>query len=586
MKDKFYCNNCEKDVSLVNGICTSCGTNWDYEKEDLKENGSFDKSNNSNNDNIKRNNDKENRLSATDISTMVGIFIIFLVDIMVFPSMKLEGDEGLITVIGVSVIIGILVIPICRGIGKTIDFNKNFKEKLPQLYEQLESQGISTEDKYISKYGNGVVIDRNSKKVAIIILHSDKPFIIPFEFIKNCELIEDITERIDAPGSAVIGTLTNNKRLTEYGKYDDRNVQKIYQQLGVSIVCEFEGMVRRFDIPLIEPPKFTWVAENEKRLAVEIVDNINSSTEYYKTIYNATKNSGNKERINDDMISNESNNDIYELGIVEKQNILSNIEHFQESLKDDNHGLESLVGPKINLIKELYIKDDFRRADYDTLMKTLTEVTTLISTFQGIINKITKIREKLTDEEIDLLTSNENLKMYTGSEEEVRKMFSMIFDASNDLPNCKFTDEKVIKGIVEPMKKIMSKDKLNNEDLALLYNYDVEFYDVTDWAAEQIEIITNKMRGFNEKLVCDVADKYLYLYSYEISTNDRNIALNTLDDAKKLLETKVTKDSKEYTEAFQILNKIDEILGDEEISRKDYLKVYNYFVDFYNITDK
>lgn len=37
MKDKFYCNNCEKDVTLVNGVCPSCGTNWDYEKEDLKE---------------------------------------------------------------------------------------------------------------------------------------------------------------------------------------------------------------------------------------------------------------------------------------------------------------------------------------------------------------------------------------------------------------------------------------------------------------------------------------------------------------------------------------------------------------------
>lgn len=52
MKDKFYCNNCEKNVSLVNGICPSCGTNWDYVKEDLQ----LEENNCNNNNNFNKKN--------------------------------------------------------------------------------------------------------------------------------------------------------------------------------------------------------------------------------------------------------------------------------------------------------------------------------------------------------------------------------------------------------------------------------------------------------------------------------------------------------------------------------------------------
>ena len=242
---------------------------------------------------------------------------------------------------------------------------------------------------------------------------------------------------------------------------------------------------------------------------------------------------------------------------------------------------EQAINDGVETVKRI-LADNFVRPDEAEKIKSKIKEQGVYT----IIDKITKAKEKLTDEEVDFIISNEDFKMYKVSEEQVRKAFSNVVESASDLPNCGFVNEKVIKEIIKPMKEILSKNKFSNEDLALLYNYKIEFNDAIGWANEQIDIISNKMSEFREKLLNEVAYNYLYLYSKEVDTDDRNIALDALTDAKKILETKVSKDSKMYTEALQILNKIEEILHSEEISRKDYLEAYNNFVDFYDIVDE
>lgn len=304
--------------------------------------------------------------TAKDKAIIIGIILSIGVGIWLGNLGRSFGGGVFITIIAL-----IVNLPIFSMIGNSIDLNKKIKTNLPKQYEHLQQLGINTTENYISSNGNGVIIDRNKTIIAVITVQTEKPFVVQFSNVGGCELLESIEERISNAHLAYTGMLTNNDGFKETGKYEGRNIEQIYQQLGVTLIIKEHGKSVRLDIPFINHSVYTYVASKEKALALNVIDNINNAIASY------TEEDYKKENKNIEDFINQVDNEL------QYKEILNKMKNFQKLTKEDINLYSSKDGtiPFTDTEKSNLINDNnqaLRRLkklipndsdDYDELIK-------------------------------------------------------------------------------------------------------------------------------------------------------------------------------------------------------------------------
>lgn len=309
----------------------------------------------------------------------------------------------------------LVIMPLASIIGSTRELNNKIKTNLPIVFNELKEQGISTEERYISYIGNGIVIDRESRNLAVITAQTNKPFIVPFNNVSGCELMEEITEKLGNSDMGYGGMLTGNKRLKELGHYDDRKIEQFYRQLGITIILKENGRTARMDVPFINGEINTWAVGNVKRLALEAVSNVNSALAY--SIDNGNMNEilekakdlqkqGNliirnkeitakmkemkkkltKEEI-DFFVGEED--DIYPISYEERQEWIkdndSDLKNFKSIIPHESDDYDKMI-KLIDRQNQLLEKEDFRRSDWANYYNYMVECRKIVGKYEKTVD--------------------------------------------------------------------------------------------------------------------------------------------------------------------------------------------------------
>lgn len=438
----------------------------------------------------------------------------------------------------------------------------------------LKEQGISTDESYIIN-GIGIIIDRKMTKV-VVIYGAEKPIIIPWCFISDCQLIEEYD--CDIMDNAYYHPENNVRAIT-----------KTYYKIGFELtINDIKGSTT---IPVLYVHRRQVFADKEKELAEEVVKKIKGilSSDYEDievikltallkmTRYEILSPKDISALTTPNIVEKKESLEYYNETIEEIESIPKNSKIYKEA-KNISNEISSIMAKS-----KIYISDniDLYRLKlklislYERSNDKHLEKISIIEEY--IIHNKFLNNEMLTDKEIEFYsTPNDEFEIDDDTRNEYNKLIKgfdkILKDASEPILKCCEKDFDDCKKIMYKIKEILSSKTIYRKDNAILNNLKCEYIKCLSRTKDSVTEITKIIDKIDkgQVLTADEIEKFKKNYNpisnmtKEGIQQIKNATIDAFNDTE-------LRDNKEVLKLYEICEKL---MNENEIKLRDelYLK--------------